>query len=353
MTRPGLVTVTSLALGLLAPACRDRGRSAGSAVTWTDPDAGDGGEGGRGLGRADNDPAVVALLKAALACKPSVPCTGALAWDGSEDEFVHGRADPTLVSLLEDPDERVRVLAARKLARHGAPFRTERALAERVVAAAEAERGERAAPLLGGLVARVELLARRHPLAVLREAVVEGLFRNNPSSVEAFDLTKNLVGDPDHAVRVAAVGAFWVGGDHWSEETCRFWFDHIDDPRDEDVAARASELLTRSGRCQAETDALLESAEKRFRAARTDRPAFAAALRNVCEDRKSTDAERARAGALARRLVQEKSIETAVRVEALPAVLACDPAGGRAFVNGFATDKDPEVRDRAVGLLLP
>jgi hypothetical protein len=359
------LSVAALALGIAG--CKERGEAHGTrppgelASSVVD--------GGRGAANTTNDPAIVLLLKRALACKPTRgaiagDCAGAIAWDASKEEFADGRADATLVNLLEDPDERVRILAVYKLDEAGKPYRTDARLAARIVDVAEQEQSTRVARPLGALVGRIdlertqlfdriELVARKHLLASMRGAIVEELLHENPASLQAFDLSKEMVRDPDAQVRASAVGAFWIGGVRWAAETCRLWFDNIDNTMDQDVAARAGELLTRYGRCQAYFDALLDSEEKRFRASRTDRAPFATALTNLCEDLRSTDAQRWRALVLARRMVEEKLTDTVVRGEALASVLACDPAGGRAFVNGFAGDKEQSVRERALSLLDP
>src|SRR5580704_8300001 len=75
---------------------------------------------GVGLAESDNDPAIVALAKAALKCMPQqggalgVICDDFAAWTFKNTEAFKS-PDKTLVAMLEDPDPKVRWLAATKL----------------------------------------------------------------------------------------------------------------------------------------------------------------------------------------------------------------------------------------------
>ena len=319
----------------------------------------------RGLGAHGNDPALVDLAKKAKACGwdargVSEECAAAIAWAAATDGFTAGRADATLVSFLEDADERVRWLAATKLQAIGASFASDRALAERVVTAGERETSARVAPALGALLAdvqvektntfdRVRAMAVKHALPQLRAALIANLSRKNPTVSAAFELTRELVRDPDKEVRLAAVGAFYMrGGGRRPEDTCQIWAQNLDNDMDAEVAAVASELLSRWGRCQSAYGALLESQAKRLEEGRTDSPRYAASLGFVCEDKRSQPRERERATDLVHKMADNKALDAEVRAAALDAAIACDPVGGRDFVKKFAEDPPALLKTHAI-----
>ena len=324
---------------------------------------------GRGMYAPGNDPSVLLLLRKALACKweatgASEWCDDVKAWREARETFEHGSNDATLVTLLGDVDDRVRLLAATNLAVFGQRYRTDKALAGSVVRAGETERSVRVAAHLGAALARIDVektelfdrvraIAAKHALVALRVALVLALAHENPSSMSAFTLTLDLLRDPDKEVRAAALSALWTCGARHPDEACRAWREHIDDGEDDDLAARATDYLTWAGTCQAHYDALLDSEERRFKAGRTTRAPFARSLGNLCEDPKATAAQRARATDLARRMAEQKTSDRDVRGAALAQVLRCDPANGKTFVQKYATDDDVDVRDRAIELLKP
>jgi len=309
------------------------------------------------------------LARKAMACKweatrPSQDCEDAQAWREARDVFEGGRADAMLVALLEDTDDRARHLAAWNLNVFGDKFRTDKALAERVVLAAEREKSERVAAPLGAALSRIDVertqmfdrvraIAMKHALLQLRVALAATLGKNNLGSLPAFTLTLDLVRDPEKDVRAAALGALWQCSSRRPEETCRAWREAIDRTDDDDLAARAGDYLTWSGTCQAHYDALLDLEEKRFKAQRMVAPEFAKALGNLCEDTKAAASQKTRALELAKRMVEQRTTARYVRSAALEAIMRCDPAGGRAVVQKYGDDEDPFVKERARDLLKP
>jgi hypothetical protein len=367
-------TSVAVMVALTAPSCTDRetretsskDKKAAAAASALPPPPS---AAGRGMYAPGSDPRVLELLRKALACKweaagPSEWCDDAKAWREARDIFVGGRADASLVTLLDDVDERVRLLAAQDLAVFGQRYRTDKSLADRVVRAAESERSAGVAPHLGAAVARIDVdktesfdrvraVATKHALVGLRVSLVSALAQSNSGSTGVFTLTLDLLRDPDKEVRAAALGSLWTAGSRHPEEACRAWREHMDDGADDDIAARASDYLTWAGNCQAHYDAFLDSAERRFKAARTTKPLFTKALGNLCEDPKATAAQKSRATDLVRRIAEQKTTDRDVRGSALAEVMRCDPTGGRALVQKYATDDDAYVRDRAVDLLKP
>lgn len=324
---------------------------------------------GKGLDAPDNDKEIVALAKKAAVCRwegaaLAATCPELRAWTDAKDPFVDGRGDPTLVALLEDPDEKARTLAATKLAAVGVRYRTARALAERVVAVGEGEKSARVAPGLGEALGRVDVeetqlferiraLALRSELVPLRAGLTKTVAFANPGSLRAFELTRDQVKDPAPEVRLAAVEALWWGGGPRPQETCAFWAKTLDSRADDAVAARSAKQLTWWGRCQAHYDALLDLLERRQKAGEVKDVLYTAALTHLCDDRKATEPARRRAAALAAQLADGKTADRLVRGGALEAVLHCDRTGGKATVRKYAADDDSHVRARATDLLKP
>lgn len=315
------------------------------------------------------DARALELARRAIACRwdataPSQDCEDAKLWREARDVFDGGRADAMLVGLLEDADDRARHLAAWNLNVFGERYRTDKALAERVVLVAEREKSERVGAPLGAALSRIDVertelfdrtraIAMKHALLSLRTALAATLAKNNLGSLPAFTLTLDLVRDPEKDVRAAALGALWQCSSRRPEETCRAWRESIDRTDDEELAARASDYLTWAGACQSSFDALLEVEEKRFKTGRMSSPLFTKALGNVCEDAKASSSQKGRALELAKRMVEQKTTHRLVRSGALEAILRCDSAGGRAFVQRFGDDEDPFVKERARDLLKP
>jgi hypothetical protein len=323
----------------------------------------------RGLAAPDNDARLVELAKKAAVCKwdnrgLSEECAPALAWADAPMGTTGGRSDPTLVNLLEDADDHIRWLAASKLHAVGRTFTVDHAIADRVVLAGERETSAHVGGALGTALAdiqldrthtfdRVRAMAMKHALPSLRAALVANLAWKNPGSSAAYELTRELVRDPEKEVRAAAISAFYMGGGKRPEDTCQIWTQNLDNDMDGDVAAAANELVARWGRCQASYGALLESQAKRLEAGKTDSPRYPKALGFVCDDAKAAARDKERATELVRKVAETKTLDADVRAAALEAALTCDPAQGREFVKRFANDPPAQLKARAIDLLRP
>ncbi len=309
------------------------------------------------------------LARKAIACRweataPSVDCQDAKTWREARDVFEGGRADAVLVGLLEDSDDRARHLGAWNLNVFGERYRSDKALAERVVLVAEREKSERVAAPLGAALSRIDVertelfdrvraIAMKHALLAFRTSLAATLAKNNLASLPAFTLTLDLVRDPEKDVRGAALGALWQCSSRRPEETCRAWRENIDRTDDDELASRACDYLTWAGACQSHYDALLDSEEKRFKSGRMNGAPFAKALGNLCEDVKANATQRGRATDLLKRMVEQKTTQKYVRSAALEGVMRCDAGGGKVFVQKFSEDDDPFVKERARELLRP
>lgn len=172
----------------------------------------------KGLDAKDNDPAVVALAKAALACPRGgdelfdTKCSAYTTWADPK----RASADATSVNLLDDADERVRFLGATALKPEhpafvkgeGVHYQFDRALAGRLIAAAAKEPSETVAVSLGARVARIDVektgalepiiamvKARKHVRAV-REVIQNVLFSNSRHR-PTYDFMIGMTKDPD------------------------------------------------------------------------------------------------------------------------------------------------------------
>jgi hypothetical protein len=315
----------------------------------------------------------VELATAALACKwDSGPtsglaqdCPAAAAWNDATQGFAKGRGDETLVAMLEDSDEKTRWLAAQKLHASGKRYREEKPLADRVVTAGERETSQHVGPALGLVLAdialdktqtfdRVRAMGVRHVVVPLRVSLIANLAWRNPSSSGAYELTREMVHDSEKDVRMAAIQAFWMAGSRRGDETCAILKDNLDDPQDDDVAARAAELLARLGRCQSAYGALLDSEENRLKSGQLTNAEHAAALGYLCEDPKSSHDERDRATQALERAAERGTFDPFVRGAALAAVMKCDPANGKTFIRKFTADgEQAQLKAIAIDLLKP
>jgi hypothetical protein len=340
-----------------------------SAKDAAPPAASSGATAAGGLAAPDADKSVAELAQHALSCHwdrdgLTSDCAAALEWRDATVGFAGGRADPTLVDMLEDRDERIRWLGATKLVTSGKAYRTSKPLAERVVAAAEREKSDRLGGPLGEALARVDVQATgtfdrvramvvRHELPSLRAALVAHLLRHNGSSAGTYEVTREMVHDADPAVRLAAVNAFWMGGGKRPDDTCKVW-QAATASDDDDVAAQSSENLAHFGQCQAAYPGLLDGEDARRKAAKTTRPRFASALGYLCLDEKATADQRARATTILRAVAELELLQPAVRGAGLEAVLKCDPSGGKAYVQKFTGDEQQaQLRAIATSLLRP
>jgi hypothetical protein len=173
-----------------------------------------------------------------------------------------------VTQVEEDTDPQARVAAARALL-ESRGYKADRALAERIVAAAERESSGEPPPgelsesslayKLGEVVASIELgptglwsrvrpLLRTHERVELRLAIIRYIL---PANIEAellgelIDELKALVGDPHPAVRVQALDALQIDLAFPAVQHAglfQLFVDHLPNP-DPDVASRALQNL--------------------------------------------------------------------------------------------------------------
>jgi hypothetical protein len=325
---------------------------------------------GTGLEDPANDPKVVGLAKKALACKYGSSfddgCADYKAWQDERDAFKDGKADGTLVALIEDSDVKVRDLGLRKFSVNGSPALKDKALSERLVTVAEKAKGwtEMHTYLLGNIVGHIKigdsgLFPRLKALvssadvdSSLRRAIVDGLLYSNDTSDDVWALTRDTLKDADKQVARNALRAFWTGAsDKTLQARCDIYKELVEGP-DEDFAASAGEYLTRpQAGCKTHFDAVLTSLEARVKAKKMTVAPFVETLANVCEPNLATPAQVKKANALAHQLADDKKGQGWARSAALEAAAKCDPKSAKAYLGKFKQDADKEVKAKATELL--
>lgn len=351
-----LLGAAVVALGALG--CGDKASGEGTST---------GGSGAaRGIDAPGNDPAVVALAKKAALCKWNdsgfdYGCADRKAWEEAEI-LKDGKADPTLVAMVEDASEQVRWLAASALYNKGKVYQTEKALAERVLAAAEAEKAKSVARNLGGAAGRIKLPAvglvdRGKGLTkapTMKETRLGFIGSVQFANSEAFyDTTVALAkGDPDNDVRDAAMSAFWTGTPSAKNaEVCAMWLDLSRDANDEFAghAAYFTAFYPHSGGCKAQWDPLLADIEKKAKAGTAKSSYWGSAVYYLHGQGQATPAQKSKAIAVAKALAENPGNSASTRVRALELIAEKAP-GGKAYLGKFTNDKDSYVKSRAADL---
>jgi hypothetical protein len=310
---------------------------------------------------------VVELAKKALGCKwgtfgfdSMCPEMKALT-DGQE--LRDGKADATLVSFLEDPNERVRWLGARGLSQRGRAFRTDKALAERIVKVAEGEKSKVVAQELGGVVGgikhaetglgdRIKAMAKGHEVQQMRTSLLARMLFSNGALL--YDFVKDIAAnDKDTVVRKAAMSAFWTGTPpDKAADSCKMWLGFVDDPAD-DVSGEAAYLCAfypQNSGCKAEWDPLLDKIETRAKEGTVKSTQLASALFYLYKQPAASDAQKKRALAVARKIAEEKKNNGMARGRALELVAEKDPEGKK-ILEKLKDDEDVFVKARAKDLV--
>ncbi|MDI1437419.1 hypothetical protein [Polyangium sorediatum] len=311
----------------------------------------------KGIEAAGNDAAVVELAKKTLGCK-----WGTYGFDSmcpemkallESDLIREGKADATFVSFLEDPNEQVRWLGSRALSQRGKAFRNDKALAERILVVAEGEANKTVAQELGGVVGgikhadtglgeRIQGMAKNHPVQQMRTSLLARMLFSNGETL--YDFVKDIAtNDKDVVVRKAAMSAFWTGTPPTrAAESCKMWLGFVDDAAD-DVSGEAAYLCSfypQGGGCKAEWDPLLDKIEKRAKEGTIKSTQMASALFYLHRQPGASDAQKKRALAVARAILETRTNSGMARGRALELVAEKDPDGKKLLV---AMQEDPDV----------
>ena len=351
-----------LPLGLLA--CGSKGSGSGESGASTGPG---GAAGGKGIDAAGNDPAVVALAKKALGCKWGdygfpYDCADRKAWDESE-LLKGGKADPTLVAMLEDANEQVRWLAAAALSSNGDKYRTDKALAERVINAALAEKSKPVARNIGnaagkvkltdvGLVDKAKPIGKVPMLKEMRLGFIDSVQFNNKDAFYAYtvDLAKN---GEDKEIRDAAMSAFWTGTPNGKNaEVCALWYDLSHDANEE-LAAHADYFVAFypfDAGCKAQWDGMLGDIEKRAKAGTAKSSYWGSALYYMFDQKAASPAQKKKAEGIAKAMAENTANGASARVRAME-FLTDKTTGVKPLLQKLEKDSDSYVKSRATDLL--
>lgn len=306
----------------------------------------------KGLGAPGNDPAVVALAKAAQACKPDGTrlewnCDGYKAWRESP-LLKDGKADATMLNLLDDADEKVRFLGADRLA-EGAT--EDAAAAKRVLAAAQAETstlvGDKLGKALGkidgaktGIAADVNKLLTDTKNDELRLGLITA-GASNPSVADAILALAN--GSTDEKLRLAATTAFYNNTPAGKEaDVCKMWLANVDHENRE-IAGESAAACGRVGSCSANWDSLLDKIEAKVKKGAVSYHQLAAALQWMHDGSSSNAKQKARTLKLAKAIASNAKNDPFARSRMLEFLGPLD----KAFVKKFTKDKEPMVKDAA------
>jgi len=348
------VVALALAAVLATGCCKEKSSESPTEVSGT-----------KGIADPSNDKALVELSKPVLTCKWSSygfdsSCPAFKSWNESA-LFNNGAGDNTLVNYLDDADEKVRFLGARMLSQKGSAYRKDKALATRVVDAADKETSKVVISPLGravggidlasvGLIPRVQGLLESHSNADMREALASGTLFTNRDAPGVYDLFVKLARtDKDPKVRKAAAAAFWTGtpnGKH--DEVCRLWLELAGD-KDADLAGHSAyhcAFTSLNGGCTGQWDALLSLIERQAKGGTVRSSFTAAALRYFYDQKKASAAQKKRALAIAKQLVENTGNDASARSTALELVGKQDP-GGKAYAAKFENDKEFFVKSAA------
>jgi hypothetical protein len=321
-----------------------------------------------GLHATDNDAKVVSLATEALRCPKDDRelfdrgCAAFKAWSSAKEVAA---AEPTLFNLLDDADERVRLLGARGLSdatfdEGACKYRKDATLAVRLIAVAAKEPSPEVAESLGRRVGRIDVEATKQLdaiAALVKErkqpdqvrAILSGLLFSNLRSRAAYDFMIGMTNDSNVRFRYDAVEAFWVGGHLDKPATCKMWEAHLDD-EDDAIAGMSAQHLGWWEDCSANFDTLLGKLEARHKSGRNLGKGAGIGLTQLCEDKQARPAQRAKAAAIAKQLAANKKEDEFPRVEGLEAAIACDRAHGKSFVARFKHDPSDWVANKAKDL---
>jgi hypothetical protein len=286
----------------------------------------------KGLGNADNDPAIVALATKVEVCEwltgmgtLDAACPEWKAWQDAKTWRSDGglggaTADATIVNLLEDSDIKVRALASERIWAHGNDLRKDPALVKRVLAAAAGET-EAMGSQSNGLGMQLGASAARlaSPLAqtglwpqlksTLENAasprVVAGALEDildvndNARMPEVWGWVKARTTDPNHDVASHALNAF-TRIQPPTPDTCKLFTERL---HDDFVGGQAASAVV--SYCPASIDAALAASEGRMKTDKHTAGPFywTNAMSNVLRDAKASPAQKDLASAALRTLV--------------------------------------------------
>jgi hypothetical protein len=328
---------------------------------------------GKGLSAPGNDAAIVEVIKKASTCKYNeggkyfeYSCPEYKAFTESQSKLLNdGKGDQTLVNILEDSDERIRQLAIQGLSySRGATYGRDKALAERVIAAAENEKStninlESLGSVVGDIkVKQTDTWPRIKTLLEkgdekLRVGILNNILFRNSDEKEVYDTVRQLTQDKSEAVHRRALRAFWIGGSAQQEATCRLYLENYENADEEMVAMAANDSAGYHGKCAANYDKLLALLEKRQKEGKLTSSMFGTALTYLVkkDSSKVTDAQLAKAKTIARAAAEDSKSHVFVRTSVIRGLYDADPKGTMDLLRKLEKDKDPTIARTAKELI--
>ncbi|NUP06510.1 MAG: hypothetical protein HOW73_10670 [Polyangiaceae bacterium] len=314
------------------------------------------------LGEPGMDPEIVKLAQAALTCDWG---TGGFMFScqalkdyQSQPRLRLFESKQTLVRMLEDRNERVRYLGGMKLQ---FDFKTsDKELARRLVTAARKETSPIVARQIGGALAGVDFeatgifsdveeLTKSHPLFDFRAGLVSRALRQQSSSRDVFKLTAELAKDPNQNVAMSAVSSLASAAKDFPNDVCPA-LAAVMRSSQESVASSAT-MHVGTIACASHRDAFLDAAEAQLSSPRMSPFGLGRALENTCKASDANGAQKTRSASVAEQILKNDKSFHGARIDAMKAILACEPARGVQVVAAYQHDKDEMVRNAATDMV--
>lgn len=313
---------------------------------------------------AKGDPVILeAAKKVATGCEwdegePKSGCEAEKAWDDLK-ALEDGAGDATLVSLINDPDEKLQYVGAAALSGKGKKFEEDKALAVAVLDRLEtgvgtpqilAELADAAGDIDGektGLSDRLKELPKKLKDKSARAEFLGGALFNNKSLYDAtLDAAKN---DPDPDVRYAAVGAFWTGTPNDKiDEVCQMYADTAKDAKAESrLQSQAAYLAMFTSRaCKLQYDGLLKLIEEKSKT-KLESNSWVMPIYFFVTNSSASEEQRKEGVRIMKAIAEDTKHSGGARTQALEGVAKGDPTTAKAYLAKFKSDKDEWVKTRA------
>jgi hypothetical protein len=320
-----------------------------------------------GLDAASSDAGYAKLIRAVASCNynPALEDadTGCPPQKQLDDHQAH---DDTLFNALEDGDPLIRRVAVQRLRTRAEAYARDKARVERLLIAAEKQQPEVVdLRMLGRLVgqinvadtgtwSRVKALLEKGPQP-MRLGIVERALAANDANRDVYDHMVALTRDPAPEMRREAFRAFWVGGSHFQDDTCKLYAANFENADDEMAGLALTNAAGFHGKCAALYDKVLAVVDRRLKERRINSGTFGYAISYLTDKASShpTDLQQKKAAAMARALVDDLAADPNARVACLEALHRLDPAATAPLLRKLKTDKSSLVIDAVMRLSKP
>lgn len=286
-------------------------------------------------------------------------CSALKNWN-TNFEGLETTAESELLSLLGDSDRAVRWIAARGLISLTAvrtKYRKDAAESGRIIKQALQEKDPAVGRALGTLAGRISLestnlsepvlnLLQNGPDAV-RESMISDLLMWNGSKPDIYEAVQNVARKPGSAdIRSEAVRSIAARGGE--EAMCKFLVEmmHDAEPLVAGQAAYQAAGAFGTAGCPRDFGNVLSEVESRLAKPDSWHQAMAGAAGRIPAQSTATAAQKKRALAILRKIVENKTLDEMSRSRALDSLAANDP-NVRAFATKFKDDESIHVKTSA------